>query len=193
MIRGLGHALGVAALVGALGGCAETMRGESALRRGQYAEAATEFGQVLAEDPGRLDALIGLGIARYKLGDFADARQSLELAVTQAPGDARARLYLALTVLQSGDGERAAEHLRIFREQSRDPRVAAQVDRALLLLRSPGLCPEVRSFVAAALEDETALARELREARLRPPPPYYAPYPFFYDCVPVRHGRVVCF
>jgi tetratricopeptide (TPR) repeat protein len=168
-------------------------RGQTALRHGDYAAAASEFEDALTDQPDRLDALIGLGIARYKLGAFADARNVLDRAAATAPRDEHARLYLGLTELQDGNVARAVEHLRAFRARPLDPRVAAFIDRSLPLLESPGITADLRRLVAATLEDEVSLARELQQARLVPPPPAYAyPFPWLYDCVPVRRGRLVC-
>jgi len=188
-----GLLIAVLAAACAVGACATSSaaRGQTALRQGDFASAAWDFEDALAEQPDRLDILIGLGIARYKLGAFADARDALEAAITRAPRDLHARLYLALTELQDGTIARAVEHLRAFRAGRLDPRVAALIDRSLPLLESPQATADVRRLVAATLEDEVSLARELQQARLTPPP--VAPFPLFYDCVPVRRGRLVCF
>src|SRR2546428_4057403 len=51
-----------------LTGCVTaTGRGEAALESGRYGEAATRFEEALAGKPGSLDALVGLGIAKYRL------------------------------------------------------------------------------------------------------------------------------
>lgn len=166
-------------------------RGQSALRQGDFESAVWDFEEALAEQPDRLDALIGLGIARYKLGAFAEARDVLKGAVARAPRDAPARLYLGLAELQDGDVARAVEHLRAFRAGRLDPRVTAFIDRSLPLLESAPT-PDLRRLVAGTLEDEVTLARELEQARLAPPP-FVPPFGFYYDCVAVRRGRVVCF
>ncbi|MEK7714102.1 MAG: hypothetical protein AAB387_01475, partial [candidate division NC10 bacterium] len=58
-------------------------------------------------------------------------------------------------------------------------RVAAQLDRALRVLRLAGLADEVRVFVAASLEDELEWEREVREAR-QAPRAYMQPTWFFF-------------
>ena len=184
----------VLALAVAVAGCTASVRGQSALRQGNYVDAAMAFEEALAENPGRLDALIGLGVARYKLGLYPEAAQLLAQAVTRGPRDAGAQLYLGVAYLQTGELARAAEHLRAYRDLRAEDRMAAQVDRAVAVLGARELPADVRQFMATSLEEQAALARELREARTWPPAYAYAgPFPFFYDCVPIRFGRVVCF
>ncbi len=180
----------------ALAGCASsTARGQSALSHGDYVSAVQEFEAALADKPDRVDAMIGLGVARYKLADYPGARDALERAVAHSAREPLARLYLGLTELQAGNVPRALEQIRTFRTQPLDPRVSALIDRSLPVLESPQLSPEIRTLIATALEDEVSLARELEHARLvaAAPPPFVRPYPLYYDCVAVRHGRIVCF
>jgi tetratricopeptide (TPR) repeat protein len=179
----------------ALGGCVTSVgRAQTALARGDYVAAAQEFEGALAEKPGRVDALVGLGIARYKLRDFAAARDALERALAAPKPEPLARLYLALTYLQASDTPLAVEQLRAFRSQPLDPRVWSLIERSLPLLESRELTVEVRTFIADTLEDAVSLARELQHVRLAPPPPtpFVSPFPY-YDCVVGRGGRVACF
>ncbi len=174
-------------------GCATAyMHGQTALRQGRYDEAASYFDQVLAEDPGRPDALAGLGIARYKLGAFDEAAATLERVVAQTPTDALARLYLALNYLQKRDAFLAEGQLMALRGLRLDPRLAAQIDRALDVIRSEPLTDPIRTFVSASLETEADLIRELREARVEAQ--RYG-YRSSYPCRSlVRRGRLLyCF
>lgn len=158
----------VSLLVGlwALTGCATPyMQAQTALRQGRYDEATAHFEDVLARDPGRLDALVGLGVSRYKLGAFDEAVDALSHAVAQAPTHAAAQLYLGLGYLQKGEDGLAEEHLTTFRELTPEPRIAAQVDRALKMMRLDPLSNEQRGFIAASLDDEAEWAREARELR----------------------------
>jgi len=150
-----------------LAGCATTYgQGAKAYREGRYDEAAARFQAVLAEDPNRLEALIGLGRAQYKLGAWNEAIDVLERAAAAAPRHAGTRLFLGLAYLQRGDEGRADEHLTVYRDLRPDPRTASLVDRALSLLRGAPLTPELRTFVAASLEDSAEWQRELNETRL---------------------------
>lgn len=186
----------LAALLAALlaGGCTTYGLGQSALRQGNYGEAASHFEQVLAQDPGRADALIGLGVARYEQGDLDEAVKQLGPAVVKAPRDQTGQLYLALAYLRKGEDGLAEERLSALDQLKPAPRLAAQVDRTLKLLHQGyPLTAELRQFVAASLEDQAAAAREVREAQ-QLARSYVPVYPFaFRDCFVTRHHRVVCF
>src|SRR5262245_11631576 len=67
-------------------GCASANRdGQVALLYGDNTTAATYFATALAKDPTNVSALVGLGIARYRLGDFAEADRALNAALAQSP------------------------------------------------------------------------------------------------------------
>jgi tetratricopeptide (TPR) repeat protein len=164
-----------------LAGCASTyQRGEAALRAGRYLDAAARFGEVLAEDPERADALVGLGLAQYRLNGFTQAAGSLERAVRALPRHAEARFYLALTALALEDQPAATGHLDALAGLDLHPRIAAQVGRAAALLRRGPLPAETREFVRKSLEDEADWHRELLEERLAPHM-YLGPTWFVYD------------
>ncbi len=170
-------------------GCA-TPSGQAwrALRQGRYDEAARLYEEVLAGEPDRLEALVGLGVSRYKLGAFAEAAEVLERVGARAPTNADARLYLGLSYLEKGEDDLADEHLTALRELGPGPRLAAQIDRALQLIRSEFLSDALRAFIAASLEDEAEWAREVQEARWAQR--YHSRLPL--RCVQTRHG-VHCF
>jgi tetratricopeptide (TPR) repeat protein len=181
------------ALVALTAGCVTPYReGERALSQGRYNQAATYFSQALAEDPGRSDALLGLGMAQYKQGQFPDATETLSRAVAERPIDPTSRLYLALSYLQQDDLTRAEEQLKTLRDLKIDSRLGRQVGRALDLLQEGPLSEPLRGFVAGSLETEAELAREAQQARLEADRVfYYAPAP--YPCVLVRRaGRLFC-
>lgn len=170
-------------------------RGRAALQQGHYDRAASYFREVLAADPGRLEALVGLGVSRYKLGAFAEAADTLSRAVSQAPRHTEARLYLGLSFLRRGDDSLADEQLTALLDFQPEPRLAAQVRRALQVIRTEQpLSEELRDFIAASLEDEVEWAREVEEARRAARLARYAsslPTPFLF---PTRCGRLLhCF
>src|SRR5215471_12386168 len=91
-------------------GCASALlNGQIALRQGRYVEAEGYFNEALAKDPGRTDALVGLGIAQYKAGQIEESIGSLEKAVQVRPNEPSVRLYLALGYLKRGETDRAEE------------------------------------------------------------------------------------
>src|SRR5882724_7009875 len=94
----------LAALALAISGCATTVGlGQTALRDGRYAEAASKFETALKERPERTDALVGLGIARYSQRVYDEAVAHLSQAVSRDPKRADAQLYLGLSCLERGD------------------------------------------------------------------------------------------
>jgi tetratricopeptide (TPR) repeat protein len=159
-------ACGLGLIVLLAAGCATTTAaGRTALREGRPAEAAAQFEKALAEDPGRLDALVGLGISRYRLGAYDEAITVLSDAVTRAPASAAARLYLALSHLRKREDDRAQEQLAAVRGLSLEPRLLAQVDQTLELLRTGPVTDPVRTYVVASLDYAYEWSRELAETR----------------------------
>jgi Tfp pilus assembly protein PilF len=166
--------------------------GQRALSQGRYSLAATYFSQALAEEPGRSDALLGLGMAQYKQGQFPDAADTLSRAVAERPNDPTSHLYLGLSYLQQGDAARAEEQLTALRTLKIDPRMGQQIERALDVIRAEPLSEPIRAFVAGSLETEAELSREAEQARLEAQRSfYYAPSP--YPCLLIRRGgRIFC-
>lgn len=155
-------------LILVLAGCAtgQTTAGAAALRQGRPAEAAEHFKEALADDPARLDAKIGLGISSYRLGAYDEAIVALGDAATQAPGQPAARLYLALSHLQKREDAATQEQLTALRALPLEPRLAAQVDQTLTLLRAGDVTDPVRTYIAASLDYGFEWAHELAETRL---------------------------
>jgi tetratricopeptide (TPR) repeat protein len=173
----------LAVLVLAMSGCTTVGLGQTALREGRYAEAASNFETALAEHPDRTDALLGLGIARYRQTSYDDAVAYLRQAVSRNPKRADAQLYLGLSYLERGDEGSAAEHLRAFRDLTRSARVAEQVDDALRLMRMEHSLPrESRHYIAVSLESAMKSEQALQDARwgYAPGPSYGSsdPYPW---------------
>jgi tetratricopeptide (TPR) repeat protein len=152
-----------------LTGCATAYsRGEEAFRAGRYQQAAREFETAATRDGRRLDALTGLGISRYKLGDLTGAEDVLRRVLAQEAGRGEARLYVALVAIGRREDARAIEALEALRPGIHHPRIAATVDRALAALREQPTEP-VRRLIAASLDDAAGWARDVRDASRRIP------------------------
>ncbi len=188
------------AVIALAAGCATPYgEGQAALHQGRFAEAEGHFSQALAADPGRTDALVGLGIAQYKQGEIDQASDTLQKALQVRPNEPSVRLYLGLAYLQNRDPLQAEQQLSALRSLDIDPRVAQQIDRAIEVIRQGPLSDPVRNFLAGSLETEAQLSRDAQEARLQAQraQSYYFPYyPYGYPyfaapfgpCVLVRRG-----
>jgi Flp pilus assembly protein TadD len=152
----------------ALAGCATAYsQGHLALREERWDDAARQFEEALGRTPHDPDALVGLGVARYKAAAFDHAVDVLGRAVREAPRHPDARLYLGLSYVRLGRDDAAAAELRQLLVLGPHARLVAQTERALGLLRR-GPDDELRVFIAASLEDEALWSREVREARRAP-------------------------
>lgn len=194
------EALVTLAVIALAAGCVTPYgQGQSALRKGRFAEAEGYFSQALAADPGRTDALVGLGIAQYKQGEIDRASDTLQKALQVRPNEPDVRLHLGLAYLQKRDSLQAEQQLSALRSLDIDPRVAQQLDRALEVIRQGPLSDPVRDFLVGSLETQAELSREAQEARLQAQRAqhYYFPYyPYAYPyfaapfgpCILVRRG-----
>ena len=192
------------AMITLTAGCVTPYReGQSALQKGHYVEAEGYFNQALAADPGRTDALVGLGIAQYKQGEIDQASDTLQKAVLIRPNEASVRLYLGLAYLRIQETQKAEQQLTALRSLNIDPRVAQQIDRALEVIRQGPLSDTVRDFLVGSLETQAQLSRDAQDALLQAQRaqlyyfpygyPYFSPYfasPYgpFAPCVLVRRG-----
>jgi tetratricopeptide (TPR) repeat protein len=196
----MGRALKLFAAMTLTAGCVTPYgEGQSALHQGRFAEAEGYFSQALAADPGRTDALVGLGIAQFKQGEIDQAGDTLQKALELRPNEPGVRLYLGLVYLQNRDSLRAEQQLSVLRSLTTDPRIARQIDRALEVIRQGPLGDPVLSFLVGSLETQAQLSRDAQEARLqaqRAQAYYFSYYPYAYPyfaapfapCVLVRRG-----
>ena len=150
-----------------LAGCATPYAdGRVALQARRYADAARHFEDALARDPDRLEALMGLGIARYKEGKLAEAVADLARVVARQPSSETTHLYLALAYLRGGQIREAEATLTRLLALAPRPRLAGQATRALALIRQePAPTEEARILLAAGLEAEAGGARDAQDNR----------------------------
>jgi len=177
------RALAAALVVLTLAGCATPYgQGLVAARQGRYAEASVLYEEALARNPDRLDAIVQLGIVRYKLGALDGAIELLERARTRAPAEPSVRLFLALAYLRKNELPQTDEHLTTFIGLKPDRRVAAQAERTIAMIRSGPLSEETRAFAASSLENAADLAAEVDAWRTLESErwSYWGPYPYAY-------------
>jgi tetratricopeptide (TPR) repeat protein len=148
-----------------LAGCASATReGQVALLIGDNAEAAAHFEAALAKNPTSVNALVGLGVARYRLESFADADRAFTSALAQTPDLPVAHLYLGLSALRRGQDDVADAEFGRFAGMGVAPRLTAYIDRTLRLLHSIPASEELRAYMADGIADQAAWAGEVTDA-----------------------------
>ena len=78
--------------------------------RGDFAAAVEKLKQVLAQDPAYFDAQLALGMAYYRLGDFAAAIAEGHKAEQLRPKEQLVHTNLSLFYMKSGDKVKAEHH-----------------------------------------------------------------------------------
>jgi Flp pilus assembly protein TadD len=78
--------------------------------RGEFASAADKLKQVLAEDSSYFDAQLALGMAYYRLSDFATAIAEGHKAEKLKPKEQLVHTNLSLFYMKSGDKVTAEHH-----------------------------------------------------------------------------------
>jgi len=87
---------------------------------GNYRAADQQFATLLAQQPGNLEAMAGLGYNYVWSHRFELAEQQFKAALDNAPDNYGLRKGLALTYLQSGRPSQALEALKSLKEQHPD-------------------------------------------------------------------------
>jgi tetratricopeptide (TPR) repeat protein len=119
------HFLALLSLGALLSACAaakgggEVDAGRNALLAGNYKAALAYFQEAEQTDPNyiygtelREGVLSFLGRSQYLTGNYAQARQSLEKALSQHKSDNLARLYLGMTLYRLGDQKAALTNIQ---------------------------------------------------------------------------------
>lgn len=77
---------------------------------GRFDAAAAKLRQILADDPAHFEALLALGMACYRLGDFAAAIAEGHKAEKLRPREQLVHTNLSLFYLKAGDKAKAEHH-----------------------------------------------------------------------------------
>ena len=77
---------------------------------GDYTGAAAGFAAVLTADPAHFEAQLSLGMAYYRMEDFARAIEEGKKAEAMNPNEQRVHTNLSLAYMRSGDKETAEHH-----------------------------------------------------------------------------------
>jgi tetratricopeptide (TPR) repeat protein len=135
----LGSGLLVVAACATLDRGGEFLSGRRALMTGDYPTALAYFERIAQSDPNYVAPFSSfqesiwtyLGRAQYQSGKLADAKRSLERALSQTPNDSVAKLYLGLTNVRLQTTEKATNPFTLqdisfaLRERIEPKRVAA--------------------------------------------------------------------
>ncbi|HXG49989.1 MAG TPA: tetratricopeptide repeat protein [candidate division Zixibacteria bacterium] len=195
--------LGSMALAGLLASCAGyhaaglVQSGRRALLISDSDSALSYFQQAALIDPGyifeyelfREGVWTYVGRAQYKSGKLAEARESLERALSVYPDDHLARLYLGLTRARAGEVsaaigmiERALRDLHAWLEYTTysnpfedywDPfrEIRSEIERNLMAISGKDVDPEKlvanAEWIGRTIEDEVDRVRDDRRRRLR--------------------------
>lgn len=99
-------------------GAGDVAQGRQALFAGDHQAALGYFERAEKNNPNyvrgtelRAGVLSYLGRAQYLTGNYAQARQTLEKALSRQPDDNVARLYLGLTIYRLGDRQAALKNI----------------------------------------------------------------------------------
>ena len=125
--------------------------------RGDFASAAAQLKEVLVRDAAYFDAQLALGMAYYRLGDFAAAIAEGHQAEKLRPKEQLVHTNLSLFYMKSGDKVTAEHHglqARIAGWRAENAAAQAQASTG------------VKNGAAAASGEDP----ELQMARTKPPP-----------------------
>ncbi len=135
-------------------------------RAGALGEAAALYREILAREPGHVDALQMLGAVEHQLGRSDDALALLDRALALAPAHAGVLANRAAVALDRGDAARAAADARAA--LATDPaRFGARMNLGLALDRLDQPAEAARAFRAASTQrpgEAGALLHWLRAA-----------------------------
>ena len=164
------RALLLLAVVALAAGCVSAVtQGQMALRQGRYVEAEGFFNEALAKDPGRTDALVGLGIAQYKEGQTDQAIDSSREGRCRSAPTSPACVSISPSPISSAARRRKpSSSSPPLRALKIDTRVGAtRCNRRLDLIKQGPLSDSVRNFIIGKPRDTGGA--EPRRARCAAP------------------------
>lgn len=98
---------------------------------GQGDAAIRFYNEALAQTPGLVEALVGRSRVQLAQAKYAEAQQSLELALSMAPGNAAAEGELGLLECRNGQWDSAAVHLdNAWKQDQSNPQIGLELARA---------------------------------------------------------------
>ena len=115
---------------------------ESLLDDGERSSARQRFEEILADDPGSVEAAVGQAIAAWPDGTV----ESLGRLVDENPESGVARLHLGLALLASGEEEAAVREWRETESRDPDSPAALRAEDLLHPQMAPGRPPFVAPF-----------------------------------------------
>lgn len=143
----------------------DVQAGRNALQTGRPLEAVVYLTRAAELDPNyltpsriRVGALTYLGRAYYEIGKNAEARSTLERAVSINKDDSLAHLYLGLTLLRSGDRERGRKEIDDSLKAIDDTLEYIAADRLTGFYWDPTM--QIRNYI------RNTLGRKLNDAEL---------------------------
>ena len=115
---------------------------------GDYDTAIAKLKAVLAADPAHFDAQLALGMAYYRLGDFARAIVEGHKAEQLRPQEQLVHTNLSLFYMKSGDKQTAEHHglqarIASWRGNMAAPDPTAAGDPELALAKPPAAAPKL--------------------------------------------------
>ena len=144
-------------------------RGRAAMQRGDWAEALSAFGEVLAEMPRDADALMRCGIIHGQMGDLPKASRFLGAAAAAAPASPDVHINLAKLAIEQRDWRQAEQSAR--RAVALSPAHAIAHENLVVALKHQGRWEDAETALEAAIARCSApggllgLLGELRQRR----------------------------
>ena len=147
---------------------AQAAKAFEALNAGRYADAVPLLGELVETDRADGKAWLGLGYARFRVGDAGGAVSALETAAGVLPDDVDVWYYLGAARHAAGDAAGAVEAWRRVLEKAPSRAdVAANAGRLLLQLERPGEAAPLLQRAAKAMPKNLDLRHDWAVALVR--------------------------